>query len=44
MELQPMRYKDYIWPHNPHTYTIKAAKEQILDLFDQKEKEDRRNA
>ena len=22
MELQPMRYKDYIWPHNPHTYTI----------------------
>ena len=23
---------------------IKAAKEQILDLFDQKEKEDRRNA
>lgn len=22
MELNPMRYKDYIWPHNPHTYTI----------------------
>ena len=32
------------YPVNPHTYTIKAAKEQILDLFDQKEKEDRRNA
>ena len=22
MELQPMRYKDYVWPHNPRTYTI----------------------
>lgn len=20
--LQPMRYKDYVWPHNPTTYTI----------------------
>lgn len=20
--LQPMRYKDYVWPHNPATYTI----------------------
>ncbi len=20
--LQPMRYKDYVWPHNPRTYTI----------------------
>lgn len=22
MKLAPMRYKDYIWPHNPETYTI----------------------
>ena len=39
-----MRLAEMGYPVNPHTYTIKAAKEQILDLFDQKEKEDRRNA
>ena len=22
MLLTPMRYKDYIWPHNPATYSI----------------------
>ena len=22
MELTPMRYKDYVWPHNPRVYTI----------------------
>ena len=22
MRLAPMRYKDYVWPHNPETYTI----------------------
>lgn len=22
MELTPMQYKDYVWPHNPRTYTI----------------------
>ena len=22
MELSPMRYKDFVWPHNPYTYTI----------------------
>lgn len=22
MTLMPMRYKDYVWPHNPRTYTI----------------------
>ena len=22
MQLAPMRYKDYIWPHNPATYSI----------------------
>lgn len=22
MELAPMRYKDFVWPHNPYTYTI----------------------
>lgn len=21
-KLQPMRYKDYVWPHNPRSYTI----------------------
>ena len=39
-----MRLAEMGYPVNPHTYTIKAAKEQILNLFDQKEKEDRRNA
>ena len=23
MNLAPMRYKDYVWPHNPETYTIR---------------------
>ena len=23
MELSPMRYKDYVWPHNPRTYSIR---------------------
>ena len=22
MELTPMRFKDYVWPHNPATYSI----------------------
>ena len=22
MKLAPMQYKDYVWPHNPETYTI----------------------
>ena len=22
MNLSPMRYKTYVWPHNPRTYTI----------------------
>lgn len=22
MKLAPMRYKDYVWPHNPETYSI----------------------
>ena len=22
MKLSPMRYKDFVWPHNPQTYTI----------------------
>lgn len=22
MELTPMRYKDYVWPHNPETYSV----------------------
>ena len=27
MELAPMRYKDFIWPHNPRTYTIEYRRE-----------------
>lgn len=26
MELSPMRYKDFIWPHNPRTYTIEYTR------------------
>ena len=22
MELRPMQYKGFVWPHNPRTYTI----------------------
>lgn len=29
MELTSMQYKDYIWPHNPRTYTI-SYKRQIV--------------
>lgn len=28
MNLAPMRYKDYAWPHNPETYTI-SFKRQV---------------
>ena len=27
MRLAPMRYKDYVWPHNPATYTITYERE-----------------
>ena len=27
MRLEPMRYKSYIWPHNPRTYTISFARQ-----------------
>ena len=27
MELAPMRYKDFTWPHNPRTYTIEYRRE-----------------
>ncbi len=30
MELAPMRYKGYIWPHNPRTYTIEYRREMGL--------------
>ena len=29
MELTPMRYKNYIWPHNPETYTISFARKVV---------------
>ena len=29
MNLAPMRYKDYVWPHNPETYTI-AFKRNVV--------------
>lgn len=27
MELAPMRYKNFVWPHNPRTYTIEYRRE-----------------
>lgn len=27
MKLAPMRYKDYIWPHNPESYSIRFRRE-----------------
>ena len=27
MELSPMRYKNYVWPNNPETYSISYARE-----------------
>ena len=27
MRLQPMRYKDYTWPHNPETYTVEYRRQ-----------------
>ncbi len=31
MELSPMRYKDYVWPHNPKVYTIDYEREIAVD-------------
>ncbi len=30
MKLAPMQYKDYIWPHNPRTYTIQYQRKMVL--------------
>ncbi|WP_251445761.1 LysM peptidoglycan-binding domain-containing protein [Vermiculatibacterium agrestimuris] len=30
MELAPMRYKDFVWPHNPRVYTIEYKREMGL--------------
>lgn len=30
MELTAMRYKDYVWPHNPATYSIDFARDVAL--------------
>ena len=30
MELTPMRYKTFVWPHNPHTYSI-SFQRQVAD-------------
>ena len=27
MSLTPMRYKDFVWPHNPRTYTIRYERQ-----------------
>ena len=32
------------YPVDPHTYTIQAAKQQVLDLFEQQEKGGKKNA
>ena len=29
MRLVPMRYKTYTWPHNPHTYSIRYARNVV---------------
>ena len=29
MRLQPMRYKDYTWPHNPETYTVEYRRQVV---------------
>ena len=26
VELTPMQYKSYVWPHNPRTYTIQYVR------------------
>ena len=31
MSLNPMRYKDYIWPHNPKVYTIDYERQVAVD-------------
>ena len=30
MLLTPMRYKDYVWPHNPATYSITYERQVAL--------------
>ncbi len=30
MELTPMQYKDYVWPHNPRTYQIRYERKLAL--------------
>ena len=31
MNLNPMRYKDYVWPHNPKVYTIDYERQLVVD-------------
>ena len=31
MDLNPMRYKDYVWPHNPRVYTIDYERQVAVD-------------
>lgn len=30
MRLEPMRYKEYIWPHNPETYTVEYRRSMAV--------------
>ena len=30
MELTPMQYKTYVWPHNPRTYTIRYTRQMAV--------------
>ena len=30
MNLSPMRFKNFVWPHNPRTYTITFEREMAL--------------
>lgn len=31
MKLNPMRYKDYVWPHNPRVYTIDYERQVAVE-------------
>ncbi len=31
MKLAPMRYKDYVWPHNPRVYSIDYERKMAVN-------------
>ena len=32
MKLTPMRYKNFVWPHNPRIYSIDYARKMAVNL------------